>query len=96
MFRCYSYTIVRGRINLCLLKLQLLKQSVKIHRCVVNTVVVWLKPATRIPPQPSHTETPAHIETRTHDQCGDTIEKSQAPDDGCINVRNMLSIEEVK
>ena len=31
-----------------------------------------------------------------HDQCGNTIEKSQAPDDGCINVRNMLSIEEVK
>jgi len=31
-----------------------------------------------------------------HDQCGDTIEKSQAPDDGCINVRNMLNIEEVK
>ena len=39
---------------------------------------------------------PTHIETRTHNQCGDTIEKSQAPDDGCINVRNMLSIEEVK
>jgi len=54
------------------------------------------QPATRIPHQPSHTETPTHIETRTHDQCGDTIEKSQAPDDGCINVRNMLSIEEVK
>jgi len=33
---------------------------------------------------------------RTHDQCGDSIEKLQAPDDGCINVRNMLSIEEVK
>jgi len=31
-----------------------------------------------------------------HDQCGDTTEKSQAPDDGCINVRNMLSIQEVK
>jgi len=44
----------------------------------------------------SHTKTPTHIETRTHDQCGDTIEKLQAPDDGCINVRNMLSIEEVK
>ena len=41
-----------------------------------------LQPSTRIPPQ--------------HDQCGDTIEKSQASDDGCINVRNMLSIEEVK
>ena len=55
-----------------------------------------LQPATRIPPQPSHTETPTHMETRTYDQCGDTIEKSQDPDDGCINVRNMLSIEEVK
>jgi len=43
-----------------------------------------------------HTQTPTHIETRTHDQCGDSIEKSQAPDDGCINVRNMLSIEDVK
>jgi len=51
---------------------------------------VVLQPAARIPPQPGHTE------TATHDQCGDTIEKSQAPDDGCINVRNMLSIEEVK
>ena len=51
---------------------------------------------TPIPPQPSHTETPTQTETRTHDQCGDTIERSQAPDDGCMNVRNMLSIEEVK
>jgi len=44
----------------------------------------------------SHTETPTHIETRTHNQCGDTIEKSQAPDYGYINVRNVLSIEEMK
>ena len=55
-----------------------------------------LQPATRIPLQPNHTETPTHIETRTHNQCGDTIEKSQAPNGGCINVRNMLSIEDVK
>ena len=55
-----------------------------------------LKPATWIPPQPRHTETPTHIETRTYNQCGDRIENSQAPDDGCINVRNTLSIEEVK
>ena len=61
--------------------------------CVLEAV---LQPARRIPPQPSHTETPTHIETRTHDQCGDTLKKSQAPDDWCINVRNMLSIEEVK
>jgi hypothetical protein len=42
MFRCYSYTIITEGINSCLLKLQLLKQSIKIHWCVVNTEVVWL------------------------------------------------------
>jgi len=42
MFHCYSYTIISQRINLCLLKLQLLKQSIKIHQCEVNMVVVWL------------------------------------------------------
>ena len=42
------------------------------------------------------TGTPTHIETIIHNQCGDTIEKSQVPYDGFINVRNMLSIEEVK
>jgi len=26
----------------------------------------------------------------------ESIEESQAPDDGCVNVRNMLSIEDVK
>jgi len=53
----------------------------------------------RMPPDTtptSHTGTPTHIETRTHNQCGDTIKKSQAPIHGCINVRNMLSIQEVK
>jgi len=55
-----------------------------------------LKPATWILPQTSHTKTPTHIETRTQDQCGDSIEKLQATDDGCIKVQNMLSIEEVK
>ena len=73
--------------------------------CVLVSMCVgvsaWLvgvvsKPAIRTPSQPSHTKTRTHIETRTHNQCGDTIEKSQAPDDGCINVRNMLSTEEVK
>jgi len=61
--------------------------------CVL--VSVWLGWDTDTNPT-SHTETPTHIETRTYNQCGDTIEKSQAPDDGCINVRNMLSTEEVK
>ena len=30
------------------------------------------------------------------DQCGNSTTQSQAPDDGCINVRNMLSTYEVK
>ena len=30
------------------------------------------------------------------DQCGNSTEQSQAPDDGYINVRNMLSTREVK
>jgi len=42
MFWCYSYTIIRDCIDLCLLKLQLLKLSIKIHRCVINMVVVRL------------------------------------------------------
>jgi hypothetical protein len=42
MFRC-SHTIIREHINSSLLKLQLLKWSVKIHWCVVNMVVMWLR-----------------------------------------------------
>jgi len=65
--------------------------------CLVGVVSVWQPEAYHTDTTPtSHTETPIHIETRTHNQCGDTIEKSQAPDDGYINVRNMFSIEEVK
>ena len=40
-----------------------------------------LQPSKWIPFQPSHNEIPTHIETRIHNQCGDIIEKSQAPDD---------------
>ena len=64
---------------------------------LVGVVSVWQAEAQHTNNTPtSHTETPKLIQTRTHNQCCDTIEKSQAPDDGCINVRNMLCIEEVK
>jgi len=72
------------------------KLKKKTSKHFIFLLLLKIQPATRIPPQPRYTETPIHIETRTQDQCGDTIEKSQATDDGCINVRNMLSIEEVK
>ena len=68
----------------------LVSMCVGVSVWLVGVVSMWQAEA-------CHTNTtPTHIETRTHDQCGDTIEKSQAPDDGCINVRNMSSIEEVK
>jgi len=59
--------------------------------------IVWKAEACYTDTTPtSQTGSPTHIETRTHHQWGDTIETSQATDDGCINVRNMLSMEEVK
>ena len=68
----------------------LISTCVGVSVCLVGVVSVLQASPT------SHTETPTHIETRTRNQCGDTTEKSQAPDDGCINIQNMLSIEEIK
>ena len=79
----------------------LVSMCVGVSVCLVGVVSLWQASAwvsacnTDTTPT-SHTETPTHIETRTHNQCGDKIEKSQGPDDGCINVRNMLNTEEVK
>jgi len=73
----------------------LVSMCVGVSVWLVGVVSVW-QAEVRIPHQHSHTETPTHIETRTHDQYDDTIEKSHAPDDGCINVRNLLNIEAVK
>ena len=69
----------------------LVSMCVGVSVMLVGVVSVWQTSA-------CHTDTtPTSItETPTHNQCGETTEKSQAPDDGCINVRNMLSIEEVK
>ena len=44
-----------------------------------------LQPATRIPPQPATLKLQHTSNQEQYSQCGDTIEKSQAPDDGCIN-----------
>jgi len=49
--------------------------------CVLGSMCVgvsvwfgWVKPATRIPLQPNHTETPTHTEPRTHEKCGNSTE----------------------
>jgi len=72
----------------------LVSMCVEVSVWLVGVVSVWQAEACHTDTTPtSHAETSTHIETRTCNQCGDTIEKSQSPDDGCINVRNMLSIE---
>jgi len=68
---------------------------------LVGVVSVWqaevaLQSSTRIPPQPATPKLQHTSKQRTHNQCGDTTEKSQAPDDGCIDIQNTLSTEEVK
>ena len=43
------------------------------------------------PPQPNHTVTPTHIEPEQYNPRNNSTNKSQAPEDGCTNIRNMLS-----
>ena len=45
------------------------------------------------PPQSNHNLTPTHIEPEQYNPWNNSTNKSQAPEDGCINIRNMLSIK---
>jgi len=45
------------------------------------------------PPQPYHNVTPTHIEPEQYNPWNNSAHKSQAPEDGCINIQNMLSTE---
>ena len=47
------------------------------------------------PPQRNHnvTPTPTHIEPDQYNSWNNSTNKLQAPEDGCINIRNMLSIK---
>jgi len=42
-------------------------------------------------PQPNHNVTPTHIEPEQQNPLNNLTNKSQAPEDGCIIIRNMLS-----
>ena len=44
------------------------------------------------PPQPNHSVTPKRIEPKQYNPWNNSTNKSQAPEDGCINIRNMSSI----
>ena len=45
------------------------------------------------PPQPNHNVTPTYIEREQYNPWNNSTNKSQGPEDGCINVRNLLSIK---
>ena len=53
--------------------------------------VVWYPDTT--PPQPNHNVTSTHIEPEQYNPWNDSTNVSQAPEDGCINIGNMLSIK---
>jgi len=40
------------------------------------------------PPQPNHNVTQTHIKPEQYDPWNNSTNKSQAPEDGCINIRN--------
>ena len=72
-----------------------LVRCVLVLRCGL-AVVVWYPYAgwgTSAPPQPYHNVTPTHIEPEQYNPWNNSTNKSQAPEDGCINIRNMLSIK---
>jgi len=43
------------------------------------------------PQQPNHIVTPTHIKPEQYNTRNNSTNKSQAPEDGCINIRKMLS-----
>jgi len=45
------------------------------------------------PPQPNHNVTQTRIEPEQYNPWNNSTNKSQDPEDGCINIRNMLSIK---
>ena len=45
------------------------------------------------PPQPNHNVTPTHNEPEQYNPWNNSTNKPQTPEDGCINIRNMLSIK---
>ena len=45
------------------------------------------------PPKPNHNVTPTRIEPEQYNPWNNSTNKSQATEDGCINIRNMWSIK---
>jgi len=74
------------------------------HVCWCYVVVwlgwcgIWMQTAACLhtattPPQPNHNVTPTRIEPEQYNAWNNSTNKSQAPEDGFINIQNMLSIK---
>ena len=53
----------------------------------------WSLHTDTTPPQPNHKVTPTRIEPEQYNPWNNSRNKSQAPEDGCINIRNKLIIK---
>jgi len=60
---------------------------------VLQVEALVLQPATRTPPNISRSKNCNTTNWEQDDRCDDSSTKSQAPEDGYINVRNMLSAQ---
>ena len=70
-----------------------LVRCVLVLRCGLAGVVWYPDAGFTTPPQPNHNVTPTHIEPEQYNPWNNSTNKSQAPEDGCINIRNILSIK---
>ena len=69
----------------------LMSETCQAHKKWNKIARVVLQPATRTPLQPTTLKLQHASNQEQYDQCGNSTAQSQAPDDGYINVRNMLS-----
>jgi hypothetical protein len=57
------------------------------------SIAGWSLHKDTTPPQTNHTVTPTHTVPKQYNTWNNSTNKSQAHEDGCINIRNMLSIK---
>ena len=62
-----------------------------IHKCPPPVPILSRLHKDTTPTQPDHTVTPTHIEPEQYNPWNNSTNKSQAPEDGCTNILNMLS-----
>jgi cytoskeletal protein RodZ len=66
---------------------------VRLGWCDIRMQPEALAHNTTTPPQPNYNVTPTHIVPEQYNPWNNSTNKSQAPEDGCINIRNILCIK---